>query len=125
MKIPVLVAKQANKLILTGSLSGAEYVTALRAENFGVNAEAQRSLARGADKDTTAELLESDRVENTPRMKSFISFSHRVMQQTERGKNIEGFLGAVQLVIPENFKGAKLHTVGTGGSGTQDGFQYL
>jgi hypothetical protein len=108
MKIPVFVGRQAGKLLLTGTLSAQEILTALRFETLAVNSNAQRSLARGAGKETTKELLDDDRAHRTPRMKELVTFYLRVMESVERGDNRHGFLGAVQLVIPERFQRARL-----------------
>jgi hypothetical protein len=108
MKIPVFVGRQAGKLVLTGTLSAQEIITALRFETMAVNPNAQRSLARGAGKETTKELLDDDRAHRTPRMAELVAFYLRVMESTELGDNRQGFLGAVQLVIPERFTRARL-----------------
>jgi hypothetical protein len=108
MKIPVFVGSQAGKLVLTGTLSAQEIVTALRFETMAVNPNAQRSLARGAGKETTKELLEDDRAHKTPRMRDLVAFYLRIMESVEHGDNRQGFLGAVQLVIPERFTRARL-----------------
>src|SRR5215472_9475675 len=108
MKIPVFVGRQAGKVILTGTLSAQEIITALRFEAMAVNPNAQRSLARGAGKETTKELLEDDRAHRTPRMAELVAFYLRVMESVEHGDNHQGFLGAVQLVIPERFTRARL-----------------
>jgi hypothetical protein len=108
MKIPVFVGRQAGKLLLTGTLSAHEIITALRFETLTVNPNAQRSLARGANKETTKELLEDDRAHRTPRMKELVTFYLRVMESVERGDNRHGFFGAVQLVIPQRFARARL-----------------
>jgi hypothetical protein len=108
MKIPVFVGRQAGKVILTGTLSAQEIITALRFEAMAVNPNAQRSLARGAGKETTKELLEDDRAHRTPRMAELVAFYLRVMEGVEHGDNRQGFLGAVQLVIPDRFTRARL-----------------
>jgi hypothetical protein len=108
MKLPVFVGRQAGKVLLTGTLSAQEIISALRFETLAVNPNAQRSLARGANKETTKELLEDDRAHRTPRMKELVTFYLRVMESVERGDNQHGFLGAVQLVIPERFTRARL-----------------
>ncbi len=108
MKIPVFVGGQAGKLILTGTLSAQEIIAALRVEAMTVNPNAQRSLARGAGKESTKELLEDDRAHKTPRMRELVAFYLRVMESVEQGDNRQGFLGAVQLVIPERFGRARL-----------------
>jgi hypothetical protein len=108
MKIPVFVGRQAGKLVLTGTLSAQEIVSALRFEAMAVNPNAQRSLARGAGKETTKELLDDDRAHKTPRMRELVAFYLRIMESVEHGDNRQGFLGAVQLVIPERFTRARL-----------------
>jgi hypothetical protein len=108
MKIPVFVGRQAGKLVMTGTLSAQEIVTALRFEVMAVNPNAQRSLARGAGKESTKELLDDDRAHKTPRMRELVAFYLRVMESVEHGDNRQGFLGAVQLVIPEAFTRARL-----------------
>jgi hypothetical protein len=111
MNLPVFTSNQANKTVFTGTMPVSDLIKELRNQNIGVNADAQRSLAKGADKESTAELLEGDRVEVTLRMKSFIKFLQRVMKQVYEGKNTEGFFGAIQLVIPQDFTGATLRKV--------------
>jgi hypothetical protein len=108
MKIPVFVGRQAGKLVLTGTLSAQEIITALRFEAMAVNPNAQRSLARGVGKESTKELLDDDRAHKTPRMRELVAFYLRVMESVEQGDNRQGFLGAVQLVIPERFTRARL-----------------
>ena len=111
MRIPVFVGRQAGKVILSGTLSAHEIIAALIAETMAVNPNAQRSLARGADKETTKELLDDDRAHRTPRMGELVAFYLRVMESVEHGDNRQGFLGAVQLVIPARFTGARLRFV--------------
>jgi hypothetical protein len=87
---------------------------------MAVNPNAQRSLARGAGKETTKELLDDDRAHRTPRMAELVAFYLRVMESVEQGDNRQGFLGAVQLVIPERFTRARLrfaeeHSAAQGG----------
>ncbi|GGS38771.1 DNA sulfur modification protein DndB [Deinococcus knuensis] len=106
MDIGVIVSKQAGKSVFTGVMTASLAVSELRKGTLSVNSEAQRSLAKGANKESSMELLDSDKVHNTPRMKSFVAFIDRVMKQAEREDNSEGFLGAVQLVIPEGETGA-------------------
>jgi hypothetical protein len=108
MRLPVFVGRQAGKVLLTGTLSAREIISALRFETLAVNPNAQRSLARGANKETTKELLDDDRAHRTPRMKELVTFYLRVMESVERGDNRHGFLGAVQLIIPERFTRARL-----------------
>ncbi len=108
MRIPVFVGRQAGKVILTGTLSAHEIIAALIAETMTVNPNAQRSLARGAGRESTRELLEDDRAHRTPRMGELVGFYLRVMESVEQGDNRQGFLGAVQLVIPDRFTGARL-----------------
>lgn len=107
----MLVAEQAGKTLLIGAMTGQEIVGALRSHHIRVNPHAQRSLMKGAHKETTAELLDNDRIEAMPRMKSFLKFADRVMRQLKEGNNMEGFFGAIQLVIPDTFEGARLVTV--------------
>jgi hypothetical protein len=109
MRIPVFVGRQAGKIILSGTLSAVEIITALTSSMMSVNANAQRSLARGAGKESTKELLDDDRAHRTPRMRELVSFYLRVMESIEQGDNRQGFLGAVQLVIPYRFTKARLH----------------
>lgn len=104
----MIIARQAGKVIAIGTMTGAEIVHALRSGQIRVNPQAQRSLVKGAAKDTTAELLDNDRVETTPRMKSFMRFADRLMEELKKGRNTEGFLGCIQLVVPEAYKGARL-----------------
>jgi hypothetical protein len=78
---------------------------------MSVNPDAQRSLARGAGKESTKELLDDDRAHRTPRMRELVGFCLRVMESVEQGDNRQGFLGAVQLVIPDRFTGARLQFV--------------
>jgi hypothetical protein len=111
MRIPVFVGRQAGKVILSGTLSAAEIITALVSSMMSVNPNAQRSLARGAGKESTKELLDDDRAHRTPRMRELVGFYLRVMESVEQGDNRQGFLGAVQLVIPDRFTGARLHFV--------------
>ncbi len=111
MRIPVFVGRQAGKVILSGTLSADEIVAALVFESMTVNPNAQRSLARGAGKETTKELLEDDRAHRTPRMAELVGFYLRVMEAVEHGDNRQGFFGALQLVIPERFTGARLRWV--------------
>jgi hypothetical protein len=108
MKIPVFVGRQAGKVVLTGTLSAQEIITGLRFETMAVNPNAQRSLARGAGKESTKELLDDDRAHKTPRMRELVAFYLRVMESVEHGDNRQGFLGAVQLVIPAGFTRARL-----------------
>src|SRR5262249_2164385 len=93
---------------LTGTIAAWSLVHALRNGIASVNAEAQRSLAKGAGKETTRELIDSDRVHATTRMKEIITFYSRVMRNVEQNNTTEGFFGAVQLVVPESFDGAHL-----------------
>jgi hypothetical protein len=76
---------------------------------MAVNEEAQRSLAKGAKKESTKELLESDRVQSTQRMHEITSFYERIMNMVENGGKNDGFLGAVQLIVPETFTTAKFY----------------
>jgi hypothetical protein len=111
MRVPVFVGRQAGKVILTGTLSAHEIITGLISETLAVNPNAQRSLARGAGKETTRELLEDDRAHRTPRMAELVGFYLRVMECVEQGDNRQGFFGAVQFTIPESFTSARLRFV--------------
>src|ERR1700737_1749686 len=111
MRIPVFVGHQAGKVILSGTLSAAEIITALMSSMRGVTPNAQRSLARGAGKESTKELLDGYGAHRTPRMRELVGFYLRVMESVEQGDTRQGFLGAVQLVIPDRFTGARLHFV--------------
>jgi hypothetical protein len=115
----MLVAGQAGKTVLIGTMTGHEIVQALRSQHIRVNPHAQRSLMKGAYRETTAELLDNDRIESMPRMKSFLKFAERLMDQLREGKNTEGFLGAIQLVIPDTFTDARL--VFAGAEGVKEG----
>ena len=84
-------------------------VRALRNGLITVNPEAQRSLAKGASKENTRELIDSDRVHSTTRMREIIKFFHRVMTNVENGNSTDGFFGAIQLVVPEGFHQARIH----------------
>lgn len=108
MKFPVFVGRQTGKVVLTGTMSAQEIITALRFETMAVNPNAQRSLARGAGKESTKDLLDDDRAHKTPRMRELVAFYLRVMESVEQGDNRQGFLGAVQLVIPVGFTGARV-----------------
>src|SRR5258706_15860055 len=121
MRIPVFVGRQAGKVILTGTLSTHEIIAALISEVLTVNPNAQRSLARGAGKETTRELLDDDRAHRTPRMSELVAFYLRVMECVEQGDNRQGFLGAVQLVIPETFTGARLRFADDNDGGASGG----
>src|ERR1700682_2798840 len=111
MRIPVFVGRRAGKVILSGTLSATVIITALMSSMMSVNPNAQRSLARGAGKESTKELLDDDRAHRTPRMRELVGFYLRVMESVEHGDNRQGFLGAVQLVIPDRFTRARLHFV--------------
>src|SRR5215831_10744518 len=111
MRVPVFVGGQAGKIVLTGTLSADEIIGSLVAETMAVNPNAQRSLARTAGKETTRELLQDDRAHKTPRMRDLVAFYLRVMESVERGDTGQGFFGALQLVIPERFTGARLRFV--------------
>src|SRR6202171_6487536 len=111
MRIPVFVGRRAGKVILSGTLSATEIITALMSSMMAVNPNAQRSLARGSGKETTKELLDDDRAHRTPRMHELVGFYLRVMECVEHGDNRQGFLGAVQLVIPARFTRARLRFV--------------
>ncbi|HJZ84508.1 MAG TPA: hypothetical protein VKN99_05015 [Polyangia bacterium] len=111
MKLPVFVSQQAGKPILTGTLSAQEIITALQDGTMAVNPAAQRSLARGAGKESTRELLEADRAHKTARMAELVRFYLRVMECVEHGQQGQGFFGAIQLIIPSRFTGARLRFV--------------
>jgi hypothetical protein len=104
----VFVGHQGGKALFTGTLVAQEYVHHLREKALVVNSNAQRSLVPGAHKESTDDLIENDRVLKMPRMKSFLKFIHRVMDNVEDGKVNEGFFGSVSLVVPEGFNGARL-----------------
>src|SRR5262245_48927967 len=111
MKLPVLVSQQAGKPILTGTLSAQEIIGALQDGTMAVNPAAQRSLARGADKESTRELLEADKAHKTARMAELVRFYLRVMESVEHGQQGQGFFGAIQLIIPSRFTDAWLRFV--------------
>jgi hypothetical protein len=54
---------------------------------MSANPNAQRSLARGAGKESTKELLDDDRAHRTPRMRELVGFCLRVMESVEQGDN--------------------------------------
>src|SRR5262245_45098639 len=111
-RLPVFISRQANKTIFTGTISAEELVKELRTQTIAVNPDAQRSLAKGADKETTAELLEGDSVHTTLRMKELVRFLERVLVTVKQGKTEDGFLGCLQLAIPADFTGATVEMVG-------------
>lgn len=104
----MLVARQVGKPMFIGAMTGQEIVHALRSQHIQVNEKAQRSLIKGANRESTTELLDNDRIESTPRMKSFLKFAERLMDLLRHGQNTEGFLGAMQLVVPHTFTGARV-----------------
>jgi len=109
LTIPVLAGHQNGKTILTGTISAADIISALTSEALSVNPKAQRSLAgAGANKETTRQLLDDERVHKTPRMKSFVAFQKRVMEELEKGHSDQGFFGALSLAVPEEFKAARV-----------------
>ncbi|RKH19162.1 hypothetical protein D7X74_07685 [Corallococcus sp. CA047B] len=108
MKIGVLVSKQAGKTVMIGAMSAAEVIANLSSQAMTVNNEAQRSLARGAEKESTKDLLDSDTVHKMPRTREFREFLVRVLKHAIAGKNDQGFFGSIQFIVPERFKGARL-----------------
>src|SRR5579862_6520245 len=104
----VLLGKQAGNTILTGNLRGQECVQLLRSKELSVNPRAQRSLVPGVNKEPTEDLIENDRVLKMPRMKSFLRFVNRVIDNLEHDNVHEGFFGAVQFVLPEKFRKARM-----------------
>jgi hypothetical protein len=111
-RFPVFIGRQANKTILTGTINAEELVKELRSQTIAVNPDAQRSLAKGAYKESTAELLEGDTVHKTLRMKELVHFLQRVMEAVKKGETSEGFFGCLQLAIPADFTGATVEIVG-------------
>lgn len=110
----VIIGKQAGKVTFLGSLTAAELLNLLHNQVVSVNPDAQRSIAKSGEKETTIELLEDDRIESTPRMKSIVNFYRRVMDNVEfRNTNHEGFFGCLQLAIPEHFTSASLSLANT------------
>jgi hypothetical protein len=109
MEWPVQAGIQAGKHVLIGMVPASEIVNALKNGVLSINQEAQRSLAKGAGKEPTKDLLANDRVHKTPRMVDITKFFSRVMDKIEKGDNTEGFFGAVQLIVPEAYEGAKLY----------------
>lgn len=108
MNVAVIAGRQAGKVVLTGQIRAADVVTYLRNGTLAVNPEAQRSLAKGASRgQSTRELIEGDRVHTSPRMMEIVKFYQRVMDNAEKQSATEGFLGAVQLAIPEGFNRAR------------------
>jgi DNA-sulfur modification-associated len=61
-----------------------------------------------ANKESTDDLIENDGVLKMPRMKNFLKFLQRVMDNVEGGKVTDGFLGSVSMVLPKSFTGARL-----------------
>lgn len=125
MNIAVHVGKQNGKPILVGMMSAHEIIAYLESESLAVNASAQRSLARGQNKETTKELIEDDRVHTTPRMKSFTEFLETLMAKVEEGQKDQGFFGAIQLVIPDKYKGARLRVAESGDKANLPGLALL
>lgn len=105
----VIQGKSAGKYIMIGMISAADLIEFLRAKIISVNENAQRSLGKIAE-ESTIDLLDDDRIENTPRMKSITKFLKRVMDNVEKDQptNEEGFFGCIQLAIPDDFNGARL-----------------
>jgi hypothetical protein len=102
-----LLGTQAGKAILTGTMRAQEYVHHLRNKELTVNSKAQRSLVPGANKETTSDLIDNDGVLKMQRMKSFLKFVRRVIDNVERGNVTEGFFGSVSFVLPEQFTRAR------------------
>jgi DNA-sulfur modification-associated len=92
-----------------------EFVEALRNKTLRINPDAQRSIVSGSQKVSTEHLLDTDKVEKSPRMQSFIKFCKRVMNEVEKGKNTDGFFGAPQFAVPAEFKGARLEYLNVSG----------
>ncbi|MCY1073964.1 DNA sulfur modification protein DndB [Archangium lansingense] len=111
MRQTVFVEKSVGKTVLVGTFSAAEVVSMLLSGHLGVNPEAQRSLSKGASKETTKELLQDERVHRTPRMERFVDFLRTVIRYLDQGYSSHGFLGAIQLVIPEEFQGAQVRFI--------------
>jgi regulator of replication initiation timing len=105
----VIQGKSAGKCIMLGMISAADLIELLRTKMISVNENAQRSLGKTLE-ESTVDLLDDDRIENTPRMKSITKFLKRVMDNVEKNSpsNEEGFFGCLQLAIPDNFHGARL-----------------
>jgi hypothetical protein len=105
----VIQGKSAGKCIMLGMISAADLIELLRTKMISVNENAQRSLGKTLE-ESTVDLLDDDRIENTPRMKSITKFLKRVMDNVENNNpsNEEGFFGCIQLAIPDDFKGARL-----------------
>jgi hypothetical protein len=108
IRTKVLVGRQAGKWVLTGMYSFSSPIDWLRNGAMKINPEAQRSIAKGANKQTTTELLDDDKAHITPRMKEFVSFCEHLIRLSEEDICGEGFLGAVQVVVPEEFQEARV-----------------
>jgi hypothetical protein len=102
-----LLGRQAGKWTFTMVWKGNEIIAALKTGAIRVNPNAQRTLAKGANTTPTHQLVDQDKVHDTPRMKSLVQFLGRVMDNVEKGNLTEGFLGAVLTVIPEDFHDAR------------------
>ena len=100
MNRAVFVDKSVGKVVMVGTLTAADVVQMLHMGHLGVNPAAQRSLAKGAGKETTKALLQDDRVHRTPRMRDFVEFLKTVMRYLDQGNASHGFLGAIQMVVP-------------------------
>ena len=111
MNRTVFVDKSVGKVVMVGTLTAADVVQMLHMGHLGVNPAAQRSLAKGAGKETTKALLQDDRVHRTPRMRDFVEFLKTVMRYLDQGNASHGFLGAIQMVVPEQFKGARVRFI--------------
>ncbi len=108
IRTKVLVGRQAGKWVLTGMYSFSTPIDWLRNGSMQINPEAQRSLAKGANKQTTTELLDDDKAHTMPRMKEFVNFCEHLIRLSEEDICGEGFLGAVQLVVPKEFQEARV-----------------
>lgn len=106
-RILCLVGKQAGKEMYTSVWKGNDILNALKSGVVTVNADAQRTLAKGASTTPTHKLMDQDKVHDTPRMKAFVQFLNRVLDKVERKDVSEGFLGAVLMTIPEDFTDAR------------------
>lgn len=65
-----------------------EFVEALRNKTLRIKPDAQRSIVSASQKVSTEHLLDTDKVEKSPRMQSFIKFCKRVMNEVEKGKTM-------------------------------------
>jgi hypothetical protein len=102
-----LIGRQAGKWTFTKIWKGNEILAALKTGVLTVNPNAQRTLAKGANATPTHQLVDQDKVHDTPRMKELVQFLNRVMDKVEKGDVSEGFLGAVLTIIPEDFHDAR------------------